>query len=91
MQPFVSALPHALPFRGVIEQGDNRAAEARIITAGLRPNPEVAVQSENFTGSGEFKNGEQAERTLQLSQMVELGGKRPARIAVANADRELVE
>lgn len=70
---------------------ERRAAEARIITARLRPNPEVSVEAENVTGTGDLKNGEQAERTLRLSQVVELGGKRPARIAEATAERELVE
>ncbi len=70
---------------------DIRAAEARIIQARLRPNPELSVQAENMTGSGDFANGDQAERTLQLSQLVELGGKLPARIGEAEAGRAVAE
>jgi len=70
---------------------DIRAAEARILQAGLRPNPTIGIQSENFTGSGDFQNGDAAERTLQLSQLVELGGKRPARIGEAEAGRVVAE
>lgn len=68
---------------------DIRAAEARIIQARLYPNPELSLTVENFTGSGEFKNGDGMEHTLQLSQLVELGGKREARLAEANAGRDL--
>lgn len=70
---------------------DIRAAEARIIQAGLRPNPELSVTTEDVTGTREFKNGDQAERTLQLSQLVELGGKRPARIEEAQFGRVLAD
>lgn len=68
-----------------------RAAEARILQAGLRPNPELSLEAENFTGSGAYKNGEEAERTLRLSQLVELGGKREARVAEATAGRAVSE
>lgn len=70
---------------------DIRAAEARIIQARLRPNPELSFESENFTGSGSFKNGAEMENTLRLSQLVELGGKRAARIIEAQAGRESAE
>ena len=68
-----------------------RAAEARILQAGLRPNPELNLDTENPTGSGAFKNGDQMQNTLTLSQLIELGGKRPARIFEAEAGRAVVE
>lgn len=68
-----------------------RAAEARILQARLLPNPELSLESENVTGTRGFKNGEEAERTLQLSQLVELGGKRPARIEEARFGRVLAD
>ena len=68
-----------------------RAAEARILQAGLRPNPEVGLDIENPTGSGAYKSGDQMENTLTLSQLIELGGKRPARIFEAEAGRAVVE
>lgn len=68
-----------------------RAAEARILQAGLRPNPMLSLDIENPTGSGPYKNGGQKEDTLTLSQLIELGGKRPARIFEAEAGRAVVE
>lgn len=68
-----------------------RAAEARILQAGLRPNPEIGLDIESPTGSGQFKGGDQNQNTLALSQLIELGGKRPARIAEAEAGRAVVE
>ena len=68
-----------------------RAGEARIIQARLKPNPELQFEIENPTGSAAFKNGEQMQNTLQLSQLIELGGKLPARVAVAQAERALAD
>jgi outer membrane protein, heavy metal efflux system len=71
---------------------DIRAAEARILQAKLRPNPDLSIESENIAGSGDFKNvDELVENTLQLSQLVELGGKRRARIQEAQSDRQLAD
>ncbi len=67
-----------------------RAAEARILQAGLRPNPAIALDIENPTGSGAYKSGDQMENTLTLSQLIELGGKRPARVFEAEAGRAVV-
>lgn len=67
---------------------DIRSAEARTLQASLRPNPGVGLQSENIGGSG---GGAQAERTLQLSQLLELGGKRPARVREARATALLAQ
>ena len=62
-----------------------RAAEAGRKVAGMRPNPEVQVQVENVGGTGEFKGTQSAETTTGLALPIELGGKRSARIAVADA------
>lgn len=70
---------------------DIRAADARIVQAALRPNPELSLEAQNLTGSGDFRSGDEAERTVQLSQVVELGRKRPARIHAAQAGRVLSE
>lgn len=70
---------------------DMRAAEARILQAGLRPNPELSLDIENPTGSGPYQSGDQMENTLTLSQLIELGGKRPARIYEAETGRTLVQ
>ena len=64
-----------------------RANEARILQAGLRLNPELGVQVEDVLGTGDFQGFREAQTTLQLSQVIELGGKRSARRDVASQAR----
>lgn len=64
-----------------------RAAEARTEQAALRPAPELLIDVENVAGSGETTGADAAEATLALSQVIELGNKRDARIGVAEASR----
>lgn len=66
------------------------AAQARIIQAGMRLNPELGLELENFAGSGEVGGTDALETTLAFSQVVELGGKRSLRRSVAEADSDLV-
>jgi len=68
---------------------DLRAADARRQQAGLRPNPELALAVEDVLGSGMYHDGRNAQTTLQLSQLIELGGKRRARSDIASAQRNL--
>lgn len=70
-----------------------RAAGAARVVAGLRPNPSVVVETENVAGSGDYRGFRSAETTAGLALPIELGGKRSARIAVADAQgqRALVE
>ncbi len=71
----------------VAEMGEAgiRAAEAGRVVAGLRPNPALRVEAENLVGSGAYRGLSSAETTVGLDLPVELGGKRSARIAVADA------
>ncbi|KQX19161.1 MULTISPECIES: TolC family protein [unclassified Sphingomonas] len=62
-----------------------RSAVAGRTIAGLRPNPEFQVQSENVAGSGPYRGTRSAETTATLALPIELGGKRSARIAVADS------
>lgn len=64
------------------------AAEARARQAGVAPNPELSLEVENFAGSGAFQGLRSTEATLALSQRIELGGKRSARLGVARAERD---
>lgn len=66
------------------------AAQARIIQAGLRPNPELGIELENFAGTGDVKRADALETTLSLSQVIELGNKRSLRRSVAEADLDVV-
>ncbi len=65
-----------------------RAREARIVQAGLLPNPSAAVSVENLgTHRDDITGG--LETTIQLGQLVELGGKRSARLRVASFERDV--
>lgn len=70
---------------------DVRAAEARQLQAGLSPNPELELEVAEFGGSGERRGLEGSEATIQLSQLVELGGKLDRRVAVAAHEIKLAD
>ncbi|HEX8421686.1 MAG TPA: TolC family protein [Sphingomonas sp.] len=61
------------------------AAKAQRTVAGLRPNPSLDTMSENVAGTGIYRGLRSSETTVGLSLPLELGGKRSARVAVANA------
>jgi cobalt-zinc-cadmium efflux system outer membrane protein len=74
---------------------DLEAAGARREQAGLRPNPDVALEFENV--DWDLPGASRSEITVLLSQRLELGGKRGARVAHAESlanvvrwDRDLV-
>jgi cobalt-zinc-cadmium efflux system outer membrane protein len=55
------------------------------VQAGALPNPDLSFELDNALGSGPYKGLRSAETNLQLSQLVELGGKREARLAAGDA------
>jgi cobalt-zinc-cadmium efflux system outer membrane protein len=57
-----------------------RAVSARILQAGLRPNPEFSAGAENFLAMGGTGIFRYTESTFQVSQRLELGGKRAVRV-----------
>ncbi len=65
------------------------AAQARALQAGLRINPELGVELENFAGTGAMSAAKSLEATLSLSQVIELGDKRNLRLAAAEAEADL--
>lgn len=69
---------------------DLRAAEARIISALERPNPDLDTEIEDVLGSGEYEGFRSAVYNVGVSQLLELGGKRQIRgdIAQANVEAE---
>ena len=67
-----------------------QAQDARIAAAGQRPVTEASFELENFLGSGEFDDLDEAEATFALSSVVELGDKRRLRTAAAEAGRDLL-
>lgn len=68
---------------------DVRAAEAKLLGAGLLPNPELEVETENLGGTGALRGLRSAETTIALGQLIELGGKRTKRLRLAGLEREL--
>ena len=65
-----------------------RASEALTLQAGIRPNPKLSLSIENILGSGDRKGLDNAEVTLALSQLIELGDKRQRRIDLAQAEQQ---
>ncbi|MFC3070449.1 TolC family protein [Phenylobacterium soli] len=90
-----AAADPAPPFTELLAQARDRAprlaeaessvrqAEGLARQAGARPNPEASVEVENFDPRG--RGADQIQTTLSLGQPIELGGKRPARIAAGRA------
>lgn len=72
-------------------RAERKAAEARAIQAGVRPNPEVFVEVENFSGTGPYRTFRSTETTVSVAQPFELGGKRRARKDVAAAERDYAQ
>ena len=68
-----------------------RASKARTLQAGLRPNPEIEGEVENFAGSSTLGGFDEAESTISLSQLFELGDKRKKRLRVAELGQGLAE
>lgn len=66
-----------------------RAHEALTLQAGLRPNPEIGTDLEDFAGTGPLSRFEATEITFGLSQLIELGGDRRRRQQVASLERDL--
>ncbi|WP_341991274.1 TolC family protein [Azorhizobium sp. AG788] len=60
-------------------------AGGRRLQADALPNPNLSLDVENVAGTTSYQGLDLAETTLQISQLVELGGKREARIAATSA------
>jgi len=67
------------------------AARARARQAGLRTNPELSVELENFAGSGELSGFRSTETTVSVNQRLDLGGRRGARMGAARAELAAAE
>lgn len=62
-----------------------RAADAQRRVAALRPNPSIIAEAENVAGTGIYQGLRSSETTVGLALPLERGGKRGARIALADA------
>lgn len=65
-----------------------RASEAAILQAGALPNPVLDVTGENLNNARLRNDGDRA-ATIQIGQLIELGGKRAARIKLSETGRAL--
>lgn len=63
---------------------DMRTGDAKILQASFRPNPGIDVLTENLDAQVFMQT------TLMLSQLIELGGKRHARIKVARTEKDRI-
>lgn len=70
---------------------ETEAAEGQVEQAGLRPNPIIGVEVENFLGTGPYREGESVETTIGVRQAIETAGKRAKRTALARHERSLIE
>lgn len=74
---------------------ETRAREARALQAGRLPNPVLEVLAEDLAEAAALRGGAggrrliQPQTTIQLSQLIELGGKRAARQKLAALNRDL--
>lgn len=69
-----------------------RAREARVLQAGRPPNPVVTTLVQDIGGRTGFTTAAdpiQRQTTIELSQLIELGGKRAARQRLAATGRDL--
>lgn len=66
-----------------------RAADARVLQASLRPNPELGLEAENFAGSGPFSGLSAVEYTALISQPILTGGEVAKRTRIARLERKL--
>jgi cobalt-zinc-cadmium efflux system outer membrane protein len=65
-----------------------RAAEAAVIQADVLPNPKLDVVGDNLGNTRKKDEGDRS-TSLFIGQLVELGGKRAARVRLAETGRDL--
>lgn len=61
-----------------------KAAKAQRESTNMSPGYTLGIGTENLAGSGEFSGADKAEYALSIGSVIELGGKRSARTAVAD-------
>ncbi|MBN2071177.1 MAG: TolC family protein [Candidatus Krumholzibacteriota bacterium] len=66
-----------------------RESEAMRLEASLRPNPELGIEVEDAGGTGAKREFDGAIYTIQLSRLIELGGKRGKREKLASLGSEV--
>lgn len=59
--------------------------------ANIKPPPRIKLSAENMLGTGDMQDFNDAEMTLMLGQLIELGDKSTARIALAAASEQKMQ
>ena len=87
------AIAKAVEAAPLLKADDAAVAIARAgrAQADVRPNPFVTVEAENFIGTGPYNVLGQAEITANYNQQIERGGKRAARVALADKDIDVAQ
>ncbi|GAB4174862.1 MAG: TolC family protein [Geothermobacteraceae bacterium] len=67
-----------------VEEKEGERRQSRLF-----PNPDIALEVENFAGEDDMSGFDAAETTLSVSQLLELGGKRGKRGRIADLERDL--
>src|SRR5262245_17962394 len=80
LQRAAAANPRLTTAARTISMTEGRREQANVL-----PNPTLGVDVDNFAPGGSIP-GQPVETTLALSQLIELGGKRDARVAAALGD-----
>src|SRR5215813_8553692 len=79
----------------IAERYNLSVAEARIITARLRPNPIFTAEGDHLdllgTGYNKINNAGPPEYSVRTDFLLERGSKRKSRIAVAEDSREVIQ
>lgn len=78
--------PAAVAARAEVE-----AARGRLQQARLRFNPSLDVEVENFAGTGPYSGFNGTETTVSVNQRLDLGGRRSARMTLAEAQLTVQE
>ena len=65
-----------------------RATEAALLQADVLPNPVLEIGADNLSNARKADAGDRT-HSIQIGQLIELGGKRAARIRLAETGRDL--
>ncbi len=65
-----------------------RATEAAVLQADVLPNPVLEIGADNLSNARKTEAGDRT-HSIQIGQLIELGGKRAARIRLAETGRDL--
>lgn len=66
-----------------------QSSQGELRQAGVWKNPELEVSADNIAGQGPYKGFDSAEVTYGVSQLIEIGGKRSARVDAAKRGVDL--